>query len=504
MSDDFQSQQQRLAAAVGAARTAHTTHVAVASRAADTAAAQQAAAEAARANGRRWAAAELAALGAAVADGRERAPREVAATAPSPNPSQWEGDLAPSPAGGVVGSGDSRAGLQAAHRQAQAALAGIHEGGRALLLWQARRSSILGGAAIALLALLALGAALIFRQVRQAQAEAATATQAVIVAQQNAVATSAVGTATAAAAVAQTTSAAGAATTNALLTQTATAGAVARTATAAVATDTPAATSTRRATSTPPPSNTPSPSHTPAPTSAAPETLLVGRTALGTPIEAVRFGRGPRAIIFIGGLHAGFAPGTVALARQAVDHFTAHPEQVPAGASLYVIVSASPDTAPAPGELAGRLNSNGVDANRNWDCSWAADARWRNEVVPGSGGAAPFSEPEVAALADFIVSRDAAAVVFFEALVRDGLVSPGNCGRLPAVSQPLADVYGAAAGYPIEDFEEFAEQVINGDGANWLDAEGIPAIAILLPRYDTTDWAANLRGMQAVLEAYGR
>lgn len=480
MSEDFRNQQRRLASAVVATRAASAARAAATSAATATARAQQAAAETALANGRRWAATELGALEATVVEGRERVPREVATTGAA---------AVPTTAVAADLWGDSRAGLQAANQQAHAARQGVQEGVQALRVWRARRSSIVGGVGLAVLVLAAVGAWLLFRRVSQQRAAAATATQVVVIAQQNATATAEAATAVVVAATPDAPP---------IGLPTAVTPAI-KTAEAADAT---AATLTRPPTRTPAPSRTPSPTSTIAATAVS-ETLIVGRTALGTPIEAVRFGRGARAILFIGGMHAGFAPGTVALARQAVDHFTAHPEQIPSGASLYVIISASPDTAPAPGEQAGRLNSNGVDANRNWDCDWTRDARWRNEVISGSGGVAPFSEPEVAALADFIVGHDAAAVVFFEARAENGLVSAGNCGARPVVSQPLANIYGAAADYRVADFENITDQVLNGDGTNWLDSEDIPAIAVLLPRYDTTDWAANLRGMQAVLKAYG-
>ena len=266
-------------------------------------------------------------------------------------------------------------------------------------------------------------------------------------------------------------------------------------------------------TSTPAPRASPSslpatqPPATQPPTTApdrGPEALTIGRTALGTPVQAVRFGAGPNAVFFIGGLHAGYSPGSVALANLAVGYFTDRPELIPEAVTLYVVISASPDTPNDPGELPGRLNSNGVDANRNWDCRWARDAKWRNQVIPGSGGTGPFSEPEVRALADFLLAEGAAAVVFWEARAPDGLVSPGNCGTRTAVSGPLATIYGAAAGYGIADFETLTDQELNGDGTNWLDSIGIPAISVLLPSYNASDWEANLQGMLAVLEAHVR
>ncbi|MCB9420397.1 MAG: protein kinase [Ardenticatenaceae bacterium] len=251
-----------------------------------------------------------------------------------------------------------------------------------------------------------------------------------------------------------------------------------------------------------PPTEAPTEAPPTATVDAGPERLEIGRSVQNRPIEAVRFGSGEKTIIFIGGLHAGFAPATVALAQQAVSYFQRNPQEVPAGATLYIIISASPDSPNAPGELAGRLNANGVDLNRNWDCRWAQNATWRNQTV--SGGLFPASEPETKAMIDFIQQTGADAVVFWEALAANGLSSAGACGDRSQVSGNLALAYGLAAGYPVADFENLTNQELNGDGTNWLDLQGIPAIAVLLPDYESVDWNSNLDGMLAVLDEYGK
>jgi hypothetical protein len=233
-----------------------------------------------------------------------------------------------------------------------------------------------------------------------------------------------------------------------------------------------------------------------------PEQVEVGRSVQNRAIEAIRFGSGANTIIFIGGLHAGFAPSTVLMAQQAANYFERNPQEIPANATVYIILSASPDSPNAPGQLAGRLNANGVDLNRNWDCRWAQNATWRNQTV--SGGLFPNSEPETQALINFIQQTGADAVVFWEALAANGLSSAGACGDRSLVSGNLALTYGLAAGYPVADFENLTNQELNGDGTNWLDLQGIPAIAVLLTDYETVDWNSNLAGMQAVLEEYGQ
>ncbi len=260
-------------------------------------------------------------------------------------------------------------------------------------------------------------------------------------------------------------------------------------------------------THTPEPTVTALPSQTPITAATAtvdrsPLISTIGGSVLGKDIVTVRFGSGSNVIIFIGGLHAGSAPSTVSLAENTISYFTENPDLIPATVSLYVIPNANPDSPYAPGDLSGRLNANRVDLNRNWDCEWTEDARWRGNVVPGSGGPAPFSEPETRALRAFILQINPAVVVFWEARHQDGLSSPGACGQRSLVSQRPAEIYGFAAGYDVDDYEANTNQPLNGDGANWIDQQGIPAFAVLLREYESIDWNNNLAGMRAILDHY--
>jgi hypothetical protein len=123
--------------------------------------------------------------------------------------------------------------------------------------------------------------------------------------------------------------------------------------------------------------------------------IEIGRSVQNQPIEATRFGYGSKVIVFIGGLHAGFAPATVQIAEETAVFFTENLTTIPADITIYVIRSANPDSPSGPaheGELSGRLNANQVDLNRNWDCRWTKDAQFRGNVVRGSGGSAPRSQ----------------------------------------------------------------------------------------------------------------
>lgn len=250
----------------------------------------------------------------------------------------------------------------------------------------------------------------------------------------------------------------------------------------------------------------PTPGHTATPTQLAPlptpVVTSIGQSAKGTPIEAVRLGTGPTVLVFIGGLHAGFAPGSVELANQVVDHFSENLADIPPEITLIVVPNANPDSPRAPGQLAGRLNGNGVDLNRNWDCRWTPNPPWGTDSPDGLGGAEPFSEPEVRSLANFITAQKSAAVIFWQARSALGLVSPGECSEGTTVSQALANVYGSASDYHIEDFENLVNTVVQGDATNWLDKQGIPAVSVLLTDYTATNFEQNLAAMEAVMHYY--
>ncbi len=258
-------------------------------------------------------------------------------------------------------------------------------------------------------------------------------------------------------------------------------------------------------TATPEPTLTPTASATPTNTpqpDLGPEWIKIGSTVSGEPIDVVRFGAGPNKIVLVGGLHAGFAPASVVIAENLVRHFEQNPHEVPAGVTVYVIPSVNKDSANEPGEWAGRANANKVDLNRNWDCNWIRDATWRGTAVKDSGGTAPFSEPETRALRDFFLEIDPVVVIIWEARFKNGLISPGQCKSATSTtraSYAVAGVYGSASGYPVDNYEAEANQVINGDVNNWLDSVGIPSLAVLLDQYEEPDWTNNLEGVRAVI-----
>ncbi|MCP4425235.1 MAG: protein kinase [Chloroflexi bacterium] len=265
----------------------------------------------------------------------------------------------------------------------------------------------------------------------------------------------------------------------------------------------------------PVPTATPEPTATATPTSTAtatatrstvglgPETLIIGRSVQEESIEAVRIGAGARKFIFVGGLQAGYAPNSVVLAEAFVNYFSDDPTTVPEDATVYIVPNLNPDSPEKPGQLSGRFNANGVDLNRNWGCRWSPDPIIFRQVRPGSGGATPFSEPETLALAEFIAAQSPTAVIFWTAHRDPPVASPGACIENSRVSVSLAHLYGQEAIYNyVNSSVVLADPDLTGDAVNFLDDQGIPAIAVVMSDFWAIDWEQNLAGVTAVLDEY--
>lgn len=259
-------------------------------------------------------------------------------------------------------------------------------------------------------------------------------------------------------------------------------------------------------TETPSPSATPSASPTATPTAAregvGPFQSELGVSAEGTSIEVVQFGDGPNVVIFVGGIHAGYAPNSVEVVEEAIDYFSDNPGEIPENVTLYFIPNLSPDSEGGVGTVAGRLNGNGVDLNRNWDCRWTENATVLSQDVPGGGGTAVFSEPETQALKALIDETDPEAVIVWGAGRRTiGIVLPGVCTGSSQVSAPLSVYYGVGARYDYsETLDVSSNPNLTGDLTNYLDQLNIPAAFVLLSSFTELDFERELAGIQSVIQ----
>lgn len=266
-----------------------------------------------------------------------------------------------------------------------------------------------------------------------------------------------------------------------------------------VATETPGATTTPTGTETP---------------AAVPEgtAVKIGSSADGNDINAYHYGTGAKEVLFVGGIHGGYAPSTELVAFELMDWLHANPDKIPANVKVTVIPMMNPDGVDSvigdtdrfsesdipPGDrVKGRFNGNEVDLNRNFDCDWAATGTWQTQKV--SGGTSAFSEPEAQAIKSYVEANDPAAVIAWYAAANGVFASNCHTGILPE-TRTLMNLYADASGYAAHEVFDYYETT--GDMTNWLSKIGIPAISVLLGSHTDDEFAKNYPGIVAVLEHY--
>jgi hypothetical protein len=241
---------------------------------------------------------------------------------------------------------------------------------------------------------------------------------------------------------------------------------------------------------------------------------IIGNSVEGRSIESYTFGTGSTSVIFVGGIHGGYEWNSSLLAYEFIEALENKTMEVPEGFTVHVIPSINPDglfsvigkvgkftgdeippnNAHTTG--AGRFNANDVDLNRNFDCKWQPESSWRSKQV--SAGTAPFSEPEAAALRDFVLKKNPAAVVFWHSQANTVYASECLEGVLPLTST-LMYAYAKAADYnAVESFDAYP---ITGDAEGWLATLGIPAITVELETRTESEWVRNRMGIEALFVA---
>ena len=240
---------------------------------------------------------------------------------------------------------------------------------------------------------------------------------------------------------------------------------------------------------------------------------VIGKSVEGRDINSYTYGDGSTTLVFVGGIHGGYEWNSVVLAYTFMDYLDANPEVIPEGLRVAIIPSANPDgvykvigkegrftALDVPEGVAqepGRFNANGVDLNRNFDCKWKPTATWRGSVV--SAGTEPFSEPEAAAIRNFVLANNPNAVVFWHSQANAVYASECEKGILPATLQ-LMNTYAKAAGYPAVD--TFDAYEVTGDAEGWLASINIPAITVELKTHEDVEWEKNLKGIEALFKYY--
>jgi len=240
------------------------------------------------------------------------------------------------------------------------------------------------------------------------------------------------------------------------------------------------------------------PTSVPQPPTSTPQLFFEGPFTYGTsfderPLLAYRLGTGSSVHAIIGGIHGGYEWNTIVLVSETLKYLQANPTLVPDGVTLYVIPCANPDGYAIGHGLDGRVNGNGVDLNRNWDYHWQPTAT--HGTRPVDAGTSPFSEPETAALREFILEKDIEAAIFYHSAMARIFY---GAEREQSATYELAMVVSEATGYPIAD--GVPGQITTGDAVDWMSVQGLAGIEVELTNHEDIEWERNLRGLLAFLD----
>ncbi len=241
---------------------------------------------------------------------------------------------------------------------------------------------------------------------------------------------------------------------------------------------------------------------------------VVGYSVQGREIGAHSFGSGDTNLLFVGGIHGGYEWNSVSLAYEFIDYFDRNFSLIPENITVSIIPNLNPDAVYEVTGVEGRFdpaqvlvdedalakarfNTNDVDLNRNFACKWQPESSWRGQAV--SAGTAAFSEPEAAALRDYVTEFGPESVIFWHSQANTVYASECEDGVIPKTLE-IMETYAAAADYNTQ--ASFDAYEITGDAEGWLASIGIPAITVELENHQDIDWSRNVEGVTALLDYY--
>lgn len=222
--------------------------------------------------------------------------------------------------------------------------------------------------------------------------------------------------------------------------------------------------------------------------------FTVGSSVKGRAITGYKFGNQANPVVYIGALHGNELSSKILLDRWATE-LENNPSKIPAGRSVVVIPNTNPDGVSANS----RLNSRGVDLNRNFPAN-----DWKSSItIPGGqllaagGGSSSLSEPESAAIANFVSSNRPRLLLSYHAVA--SIVEPNEAGN----SLEKSNTYTKLTRYrtvPRSQSTAFAHDT-TGALEDWMrDKLGLPALVVELGTKTGNEFDRNKSALWAMLD----
>ena len=221
----------------------------------------------------------------------------------------------------------------------------------------------------------------------------------------------------------------------------------------------------------------------------------IGTSVQGRSILAYSFGSGPSKIIFVGTTH-GDEKSSTYLLNSWIDYLERNYASIPAHRTIIVIPSLNPDGYAA----SRRTNAHNVDLNRNFPTNdWKQGVTMPDQTYnPNGGGSAPLSEPESAALANYVQAQAPRLVLTYHAAA--GVVIPNDSGD----SESLAHTYDQKSnvGYTSNGETDTTFQYdTNGAFEDWLhDGPDLPALLVELWTKSGNEFSKHQTAMLAMIQ----
>lgn len=220
---------------------------------------------------------------------------------------------------------------------------------------------------------------------------------------------------------------------------------------------------------------------------APPVPIGFGYSEQGRLISGYVFGSGGDVILLFGAIHGGKEPSGARLLDKFIGELGVNPRRVSSSKTVVIIPISNPD---GYFERQDKLNSRGVNLNRNFNTSKWGEAGWDTE---GSIGSEPFSEAESRVIRSVVQRYGVGKMFAFHS--QGNLVNP-ELGH--AASQSLARQYASLSRYYY--YEDIAWN-FPGTATRWfVETVGGPAVTVELASHTVADWFRHQKALFSLVQ----